>query len=83
MIDAIRSGGEEWWPASLVLDGEYGISGVALTVPLKLGPAGAEAVGEWELLPAERAELDEAARAVRAALDTLDQPRAAEETVRA
>jgi malate dehydrogenase len=76
MIEAIRSGDEEWWPASIVLDGEHGLHGVALTVPLKLGPAGAEAVGEWELLPGERAAFDEAARAVRSALDTLVDERA-------
>jgi malate dehydrogenase len=48
-------------PASLVLDGEYGHSGVGLGVPVKLGSNGIEEVIEWELADHEQDQLDDAA----------------------
>jgi malate dehydrogenase len=48
-------------PASLVLDGEFGHSGVGLGVPVKLGSNGIEEVIEWELAEQEREQLDSAA----------------------
>jgi malate/lactate dehydrogenase len=54
------------WPASIVLDGEYGIRDTALGVPVRLGPGGVEAVLEWPLAEAERLALQAAARAVAA-----------------
>ncbi len=41
----------------MLLEGEYGLSGVALGVPVMLGPRGVERVLEWELAPDERAQL--------------------------
>jgi malate dehydrogenase len=61
----------ELWPASLVLLGEYGIEGVAVTVPATIGRGGAAHVHEWELTPAERAALHASAEFVRAAADGL------------
>ena len=65
MVAAILSGRDGVWPASLVLDGEYGVEGVAVSVPVTLGPAGAEAIHEWDLTEAQRASLHEAAELVR------------------
>ena len=48
-------------PGSIPLDGEYGLSDVALGVPLKLGANGVEAVVEWDLSDFEREQLDAAA----------------------
>lgn len=48
-------------PASLVLDGEYGHSGVGLGVPVKLGSNGIKEVIEWELAEQEQEQLDDAA----------------------
>ena len=48
-------------PGSILLDGEYGLSDVALGVPLKLGANGVEAVVEWDLSDFEREQLDAAA----------------------
>ena len=42
MVDAVAHGARELWPASLVLEGEYSVDGVALSVPVSLG-AGAAA----------------------------------------
>ena len=41
-------GSDEPWVASMVLEGEYGIDGVSVGVPVRLGAGGAE-VQEWEL----------------------------------
>jgi malate/lactate dehydrogenase len=65
MIDAIARDRHELWPASIVLDGEYGIDGVAVTVPVQLGRSGAETVHEWELEPGQLAALRAAAETVR------------------
>lgn len=72
MISALRDGGEECWPASIVLDGEYGLSDVALTVPLRLGLAGATQIDEWELEPRELEALRRAAAVVRHAAGSLE-----------
>jgi malate/lactate dehydrogenase len=65
MVAAIVRGGDEVWPASLVLRGEYGIDGVAVSVPVTLGPGGAEAIHEWELTHEQLAALREAAELIR------------------
>jgi malate dehydrogenase len=57
------------WPCSVVLEGEYGIEGVAVTVPVTLGRSGVERIHEWEITPAELAALHASAELVRAAVD--------------
>jgi malate/lactate dehydrogenase len=59
MIAALGSGGE--WVASVRLEGEYGIEGVSLGVPVTLGPGGVQAIHEWELADDELAALHRAA----------------------
>ena len=44
MVKAIAGGADPPWPASIMLDGEYGISGVSLSVPVSLGPRGAAVI---------------------------------------
>jgi malate dehydrogenase len=61
----------ELWPASLVLEGEYGIEGVAVTVPATIGRGGAAQVHEWDLTPAELTALRASAEFVRAAAEGL------------
>jgi malate dehydrogenase len=70
MIAALHGPGE-LWPASLVLDGEYGIEGVALTVPVTLAGGAAERVHEWDLSPAEAAAMQAGADLVRTAAAAL------------
>ena len=48
-------------PGSILLEGEYGLSDVALGVPVKLGSDGVEEVVEWDLSDFEREQLDAAA----------------------
>jgi malate dehydrogenase len=46
------------WVASVLLEGEYGLDGVAAGVPVTLGPGGVERILEWELAPDELAALN-------------------------
>lgn len=71
MVSAIDGAGE-LWPASVVLDGEYGIEGVAVTVPVTIGRGGAEQIHEWELGPDDLDALRASAEFVRAAAESVD-----------
>ena len=66
MVSAIRGDAGAVWPASLVLEGEYGINGSAVSVPVILGADGAREVVEWELADDELAALRASADVVRA-----------------
>ena len=72
MVEAFGRSGE-LWPASVVLDGEYGIEGVAVSVPVTLGPGGVEQIHEWELTPAELDALQASAEYVRVATDSIEE----------
>jgi malate/lactate dehydrogenase len=69
MVSAIANGAGDLWPASLVLAGEYGIDGVAVTVPVTLGRGGAEAIHQWELTPDQMSALRASAELVRRLVD--------------
>ena len=71
MVAALSGAGAELWPASVVLAGEYGIDGAALTVPVTLDRGGVQEVHEWELSVAEQSAMVAAAASVRAAADSL------------
>ena len=61
IVEAILRDTGEVVPASIPLDGEYGIDGVGLGVPCRLGSDGVEEVVEWDLTDHEQGLLDEAA----------------------
>jgi malate/lactate dehydrogenase len=71
MVTAIASGDQGPWPASVVLEGEYGIRGVSLSVPVSLGPSGVTAIREWELSDEQTAALGSASAYVRDAVAGL------------
>ena len=71
MTEAILRGTGEPWAASVVLEGEYGIDGVAVGVPVRLGAGGVEAIETWELDEDERRGLAAAAEVVRRAADSV------------
>lgn len=48
MVRAIATGGENTWPTSMVLNGEYGITGTAVGVPARLDRDGASVL-QWQL----------------------------------
>ena len=65
MVDAIVLDQKRVLPCTVHLDGEYGIDGLYMGVPAKLGGAGVEEIVELELTDDERADLEESADAVR------------------
>ena len=71
MVAALTGDDGELWPASVVLEGEYGVSGAALTVPATLARGGVREVHEWPLTEEQLAEMRAAGEAVRAAAATL------------
>jgi malate dehydrogenase len=65
MVDAIVLDKKEVLPCAVRLEGEYGIDGVVVGVPVKLGAGGAEQVLQLELTDAEVGALRRSADAVR------------------
>jgi malate dehydrogenase len=61
MVEAILRDTGAALPASVKLDGEFGLDDVALGVPVKLGSDGVEEVVEWDLADDEREQLGAAA----------------------
>ncbi|MEK7269371.1 MAG: malate dehydrogenase [Planctomycetota bacterium] len=58
-------------PCAALLDGEYGIRGLFIGVPVVLGARGVERVIEVALSEAEKAELQKSAAAVRTLVDAM------------
>jgi malate/lactate dehydrogenase len=69
VAELLGSPGDRPWPVSVVLDGEYGIDGVALTVPATLGGGAVAQIHEWELSAEQAAALRSGARVVRDAVE--------------
>ncbi len=65
MVDAIVLDKKKILPCAAYLDGEYGIKGVFVGVPVKLGKNGIEQIIEVKLTPEESAALKKSAEAVR------------------
>lgn len=71
MIDAILMDRKKILPCSAYLEGEYGINGLFVGVPVKLGAAGVEQIIEIKLTDEERAALHRSAAAVRELVEML------------
>ncbi|HKB47500.1 MAG TPA: malate dehydrogenase, partial [Ktedonobacterales bacterium] len=65
MIDSIILDKKMILPCSVYLEGEYGISGLFVGVPAKLGAGGVEEIVEFRLSEEERAQLQKSADSVR------------------
>jgi malate dehydrogenase len=65
MVDAILNDRKKILPCAAYLEGEYGISGLYVGVPVKLGEKGVEQVIEINLTLEERAALHKSAAAVK------------------
>jgi malate dehydrogenase len=65
MVEAILKDKKKILPCAAYLDGEYGISGLFVGVPVKLGAKGIEQIIEIKLTPAEQAALEKSAGAVK------------------
>jgi malate dehydrogenase len=71
MVDAILRDKKKILPCAVSLSGEYGIDGLFIGVPVKLGRRGAEKVIEIVLTAGEKAALQKSADAVRELCDKL------------
>jgi malate dehydrogenase len=65
MIDAIFHDRKKILPCAAYLEGEYGIHGLFVGVPVKLGARGIEQIIQIKLSPEERAALKKSAEAVK------------------
>jgi len=71
MVDAVLLDEKRVLPCTAYLEGEYGIDGLYMGVPVKLGAAGIEEIVELDLTEQERTWLDESAAAVRDVVGVL------------
>jgi malate dehydrogenase len=71
MVDAIVLDEKRVLPCTAYLEGEYGIDGLYMGVPVKLGAAGVEEIVALELDAGEQAALEESAAAVRDVVSVL------------
>jgi malate dehydrogenase len=71
MIDSIVSDQKRVLPCAALLQGEYGLDGLFVGVPCRLGAGGLEQVLEIELSVDERAQLSRSADAVRELIDVM------------
>lgn len=65
MVESILKDQKKVLPCAAYLDGEYGIQGLFVGVPVKLGAAGVEKIYELRLTPEEQAALQKSADTVR------------------
>ena len=65
MVEAILKDKKKILPCAAYLNGEYGMKGVFVGVPVKLGAKGIEQIIEIKLTPQEKLELERSASAVK------------------
>jgi len=71
MVEAILKDKKKILPCAAYLKGQYGVNGLYVGVPVKLGRAGVEQIIEITLKPDEQAAFDKSAAAVRELVDKL------------
>ena len=71
MVEAILKDKKKILPCAAYLNGQYGVRGLYVGVPVKLGRAGVEQIIEIALRPDEQAAFDKSAAAVRELVDKL------------
>jgi malate dehydrogenase len=71
MVDSIVLDEKRVLPCTAYLDGEYGIDGLYMGVPVKLGAGGAEEIVELDLSDDEQTALQASADAVRDVVGVL------------
>ena len=71
MVEAILFDKKEILPCTAYLEGEYGIDGLFVGVPLRLGAAGIEEIIEFDLTAEEQAALENSAEAVRELVEVM------------
>ena len=72
MVDAILLDRKRILPCAVYLEGEYGVNGLFVGVPVKLGQSGVEQVVEIPLTDEEKAALKHSADSVQELVDAMD-----------
>jgi malate dehydrogenase len=76
MAESILNDKKKVLPCAAYLEGEYGIHGLFVGVPVKLGAGGVEKIYEVKLLPEEQRMLTRSAESVRELVGVLEKKRA-------
>ena len=71
MVDSIVFDQKRIIPSSVMLEGEYGINGLFVGVPVKLGARGVESIFEIKLTADEKAQLHKSTESVRELVDKM------------
>ncbi|MEO6724889.1 MAG: malate dehydrogenase [Blastocatellia bacterium] len=71
MVEAILKDKKKILPCAVLLEGEYGINGLFVGVPVKIGSNGIEEIIQINLTTDERAALQKSAASVQELVDTL------------
>jgi len=71
MAEAILRDRKKILPCAAYLEGEYGINGIYMGVPVKLGATGIEEIIEIQLSDQEKHQLSKSAEAVRKLIDSI------------
>jgi malate dehydrogenase len=71
MVEAILHDKKKILPCAAYLEGEYGIKGLFVGVPVKLGENGIEEIIQVKLTPEEQAELNKSSASVRELVNVL------------
>jgi len=71
MVEAILKDKKKILPCCVYLEGEYGIRGLCVGVPAKLGASGVEQIIEVKLTPSEAAALNRSAASVKELVEIL------------
>ena len=73
MVESILFDKREILPCTAYLEGEYGIDGLYVGVPIRLGANGVEEIVEFSLTESEQADLENSAEAVRELVEIMAQ----------
>lgn len=71
IVEAIANDTKEMIPVSMILDGEYGHSGLSMTVPAIIGTGGVQEILEYELAEDEMEGLKITTDTLKAAVETV------------
>ncbi len=71
MVESILKDKKKVLPCAAYLEGEYGINGLFVGVPVKLGAQGIEKIYTVQLAPEEKAMLDKSAAAVKELIEVI------------
>jgi malate dehydrogenase len=71
MAEAFIQDSKRILPAAVLLEGQYGIRGFFVGVPVRIGAGGVEEIFELQLDAQEKAELDKSVQSVKKTVDAV------------